>query len=97
MKLSNGKFYEVHDYDEVTGTLSLFIYDRADLYENGMNVMLPDFGEWLSHQDNVDSYSNFYYSASTDGLTQAVSTITAEEDFQENEDHYINQYLKGLL
>lgn len=95
MKLSNGKFYEVHDYDEVTGALSLFVYARADLYENGIHLVLPDFGEWLLQQDDVDSYSN--YSSSTDGLTQAVTSMSAEEDFQENEEHYINQYINGLL
>jgi hypothetical protein len=95
MKLSNGKFYEVHDYDQESGSLTLFVYNRTDLYENGIHLVLPYFGEWLSNQDNVDQPAN--YSSSLDGLTQAFITITPEEDYKENEHYYIYEYLKRLL
>jgi hypothetical protein len=66
-----------------------------DLYDNGIHLVLPYFGEWLSNQDNVDQPAN--YSSSLDGLTQAFITITPEEDYEENEHYYIYEYLKRLL
>ena len=67
MKLDNGKNYEVVDLDEVSGTLTLFIFDRVDLYDNGVEVVFPY--ERLLFFDYVHIYLNavafnavgFYY------------------------------------
>jgi len=95
MKLDNGKNYEVVDLDEVSGALTLFIFDRIDLYDKGVEVTFPHFWEWVCDQPREATHLS--YSGSMDGLTQGWESISPEEAYKENSHYYIKDYLNKIL